>query len=212
MKGALAAFVTAIEAFVAAHAAAGGSIAMLVTSDEEGPSIDGTASVVERLAAGGRDHRLLHRRRADVGGPARRHDQERPARHALGNIDRQGHSGPRRLSAPREESDPSGGTRSRRARRDAMGRRQCPFSADDVAVLEHPRRHRRDQRDSRHARGHVQFPVLPGQHPRVAGAALRGDPRQPWRRLRARVDRVREALPDRARARWSTSSATPCAR
>jgi succinyl-diaminopimelate desuccinylase len=53
MKGALAAFVTAIEAFVAAHAAAGGSIAMLVTSDEEGPSVDGTARVVERLAAAG---------------------------------------------------------------------------------------------------------------------------------------------------------------
>jgi succinyl-diaminopimelate desuccinylase len=53
MKGSLAAFVTAIEAFVAAHPAAGGSIAMLVTSDEEGPSVDGTARVVERLAAAG---------------------------------------------------------------------------------------------------------------------------------------------------------------
>jgi len=53
MKGSLAAFVTAIEAFVAAHPSADGSIAMLVTSDEEGPSIDGTAKVVERLAAAG---------------------------------------------------------------------------------------------------------------------------------------------------------------
>ena len=53
MKGSLAAFVTAIEAFVAAHPAAGGSIALLVTSDEEGPSVDGTARVVERLAAAG---------------------------------------------------------------------------------------------------------------------------------------------------------------
>jgi succinyl-diaminopimelate desuccinylase len=53
MKGSLAAFVTAIEGFVAAHPAAGGSIAMLVTSDEEGPSIDGTVKVVERLAAAG---------------------------------------------------------------------------------------------------------------------------------------------------------------
>ena len=49
MKGSLAAFVTAIEGFVGAHPAAGGSIALLVTSDEEGPSIDGTAKVVERL-------------------------------------------------------------------------------------------------------------------------------------------------------------------
>jgi len=53
MKGSLAAFVTAIEAFVAAHPRTDGSIAMLVTSDEEGPSIDGTAKVVERLAAAG---------------------------------------------------------------------------------------------------------------------------------------------------------------
>jgi len=53
MKGSLAAFVTATEAFVAAHPAAAGSIAFLVTSDEEGPSVDGTARVVERLAAAG---------------------------------------------------------------------------------------------------------------------------------------------------------------
>jgi succinyl-diaminopimelate desuccinylase len=53
MKASLAAFVTAIEAFVAAHPAAPGSIALLVTSDEEGPSVDGTAKVVEKLAAAG---------------------------------------------------------------------------------------------------------------------------------------------------------------
>jgi succinyl-diaminopimelate desuccinylase len=53
MKSSLAAFVTAIEAFVAAHPDAPGSIAVLLTSDEEGPSIDGTARVVERLAAAG---------------------------------------------------------------------------------------------------------------------------------------------------------------
>jgi succinyl-diaminopimelate desuccinylase len=53
MKGSLAAFVTGIEAFAAAHPAAGGSIALLLTSDEEGPSIDGTARVVGKLAAAG---------------------------------------------------------------------------------------------------------------------------------------------------------------
>ena len=51
MKGSLAAFVTAIEAFVAAHPDAPGSMALLVTSDEEGPSVDGTVKVVEKLAA-----------------------------------------------------------------------------------------------------------------------------------------------------------------
>jgi succinyl-diaminopimelate desuccinylase len=53
MKSSLAAFVTAIEGFLAAHPAARGSIALLLTSDEEGPSVDGTAKVVERLAAAG---------------------------------------------------------------------------------------------------------------------------------------------------------------
>ena len=50
MKASLAAFVTAIEGFVAAAPRAKGSIAVLLTSDEEGPSVDGTARVVERLA------------------------------------------------------------------------------------------------------------------------------------------------------------------
>ena len=53
MKGSLAAFVTACEAFVASHPHAPGSIALLLTSDEEGPSIDGTVKVVENLAAVG---------------------------------------------------------------------------------------------------------------------------------------------------------------
>ncbi|HET9046842.1 MAG TPA: succinyl-diaminopimelate desuccinylase, partial [Casimicrobiaceae bacterium] len=53
MKSSLAAFVTAAEAFLAANPAPRGSIAVLVTSDEEGPSVDGTVRVVERLAAAG---------------------------------------------------------------------------------------------------------------------------------------------------------------
>jgi len=53
MKGSLAAFVTAIEAFVAAHPDAPGSIALLLTSDEEGPATDGTVRVVEALRARG---------------------------------------------------------------------------------------------------------------------------------------------------------------
>jgi len=53
MKTAVAAFVTACEAFVRAHAAHRGSIALLITSDEEGAATDGTVKVVERLAARG---------------------------------------------------------------------------------------------------------------------------------------------------------------
>jgi succinyl-diaminopimelate desuccinylase len=53
MKSSLAAFITAIEGFLAATPQPRGSIALLITSDEEGPSIDGTVKVVERLAARG---------------------------------------------------------------------------------------------------------------------------------------------------------------
>ena len=49
MKGSLAAFVTAIEAFVAEHPSHLGSIALLITSDEEGVAVDGTARVVDSL-------------------------------------------------------------------------------------------------------------------------------------------------------------------
>ena len=53
MKGSLAAFVTAIEAFVAAHPDHAGSIALLLTSDEEGDATHGTTLVVETLKARG---------------------------------------------------------------------------------------------------------------------------------------------------------------
>jgi succinyl-diaminopimelate desuccinylase len=53
MKSSLAAFVVAIEGFVAAHPDHPGSIALIITSDEEGPATDGTARVVERLKANG---------------------------------------------------------------------------------------------------------------------------------------------------------------
>jgi succinyl-diaminopimelate desuccinylase len=43
MKGSLAAMITATEGFLAVHPRHRGSIAFLITSDEEGPSIDGTA-------------------------------------------------------------------------------------------------------------------------------------------------------------------------
>lgn len=51
MKSGLAAMVTATEEFVAAHPGHRGSIAFLITSDEEGPSVDGTKRVVEALKA-----------------------------------------------------------------------------------------------------------------------------------------------------------------
>jgi len=53
MKSSLAAFVVAIAAFVGAHPEHPGSIAVLFTSDEEGPATDGTVKVVEALTRRG---------------------------------------------------------------------------------------------------------------------------------------------------------------
>ena len=49
MKGSLAAMVTACERFVSNHPDHNGSIGFLITSDEEGPALDGTVRVVQRL-------------------------------------------------------------------------------------------------------------------------------------------------------------------
>ncbi len=49
MKSGLAAMVTAIEQFVAERPDYAGTLALLITSDEEGPSVDGTRRVVEAL-------------------------------------------------------------------------------------------------------------------------------------------------------------------
>ena len=53
MKGSLAAFVTATEAFIQAHPDHDGSIAFLLTADEEGDATDGTVAVTELLTARG---------------------------------------------------------------------------------------------------------------------------------------------------------------
>jgi len=49
MKTSLAAMIVASEEFVAAHPQHAGSLAFLITSDEEGPSVDGTVKVCEWL-------------------------------------------------------------------------------------------------------------------------------------------------------------------
>ncbi|MGO2128502.1 MAG: succinyl-diaminopimelate desuccinylase [Pseudoalteromonas prydzensis] len=53
MKGSLAAMIVATERFVAKHPAHKGSISFLITSDEEGPFINGTTRVIDTLEARG---------------------------------------------------------------------------------------------------------------------------------------------------------------
>ena len=49
MKASLAAFITSIESFVTEHDNYAGTIALLITADEEGPSVEGTVKVVDWL-------------------------------------------------------------------------------------------------------------------------------------------------------------------
>ena len=51
MKASLAAFITGIEDFLEQHPNHRGSIGLLITSDEEGPSVNGTVKVIEWLEA-----------------------------------------------------------------------------------------------------------------------------------------------------------------
>ncbi len=53
MKSGLAAMITATEEFVSAHERHRGTLAFLITSDEEGPSVDGTKRVIDTLGARG---------------------------------------------------------------------------------------------------------------------------------------------------------------
>jgi succinyl-diaminopimelate desuccinylase len=49
MKGSIAAFITACERFFGHHSGVRGTVAMLITSDEEGPAVDGTVRVLDAL-------------------------------------------------------------------------------------------------------------------------------------------------------------------
>jgi succinyl-diaminopimelate desuccinylase len=80
MKSSIASFVVAVERFVAERPRHGGSIALLITSDEEGPALHGTVHVVERLKA--RDETLDY---CIVGEPS--------STSALGDVVRNGRRG-----------------------------------------------------------------------------------------------------------------------
>ena len=133
-----------------------GSIALLLTSDEEGAAVDGTVRVVEALQGARRSASTTASSASPRSvRPARRHHQERPPRLALAA---RSVSGACRATSPiriLQESGPSRSAGAGRARRNGMGPRQRFFSADHLADLEHPRRNRRRERHSR--RTGVQF-------------------------------------------------------
>lgn len=61
MKGAIAAFAAAVSSFLARHGVPAGSISLLITGDEEGVAVNGTAKVLEHLRSRGEtiDHCLV---------------------------------------------------------------------------------------------------------------------------------------------------------
>jgi succinyl-diaminopimelate desuccinylase len=80
MKGAIAAFTEAVQRFIARRGRDfGGAISLLITGDEEGPAVNGTVKMLQRLAGRGETIDACV-----VGEPTssalRRHDEDRPAR------------------------------------------------------------------------------------------------------------------------------------
>ena len=107
MKASLAAFVMAIEAFVAARprCARLDRAADHLRRGRPGASTAPCASSSGSRRAARRIDYCIVGEPSSVGA-AGRHDQERPPRHAVGHADREGRPGARRLSAPRAQSDP----------------------------------------------------------------------------------------------------------
>ena len=149
MKGSLAAMLLATRRFLAGHPAHNGTIAYLITSDEEGPAVDGTVKVVEWLAQQsikpqyclvGRA--VLHR----VGG---RHDPYRPSRLAERQTDRARGAGARGLPGSGLQSHPHRARRPARSHRNRLGRRQRRISAHQLSDIQYRQRYGCDQRDPR---------------------------------------------------------------
>ena len=105
MKTSIAAMVVATEEFVQQHPAHAGAIAFLLTSDEEGPSVDGTVRLVEWLQSRGESLDACI-----VGEPTsvdRLGDMIKNGRRGTlsGSPGRQGHPGPHRLPPPGAQPD-----------------------------------------------------------------------------------------------------------
>ena len=196
MKSGLAAMVTATEEFVAAHPAHRGTIAFLITSDEEGPSVDGTKRVVETLAARGE--------RIDwcvVGEPSsearhRRHHQGRPARLAVsGRLTVHGVQG--HVAYPQLAENPvhTLGAGAGRAHQPRVGPGQRALPAHDASRsrTSTPAPARPNVIPGR-AQGALQPALFAGADARRAQGDGRGDPAQARRALHARVVRVGRAV------------------
>ena len=180
MKTSIACFVVAAEEFVAAHPQHAGGIALLLTSDEEGPSVDGTVRLVELLQSRGQ--------RLDaciVGEPTsvdRLGDMIKNGRRGTlsGRLTVKGVQGhiayPQLARNPIHEAAPA--LAELVAMRWDEGNDVLP--AHQLADVEHPRRHRRGQRHSRRAGSAVQLPLQQRVDARIAEGTRARAARPAW--------------------------------
>ena len=199
MKTSIAAFVVACERLVAAHPAHPGSVALLITSDEEGPALDGTVKVVEALKARGEtiDYCIVgepssHEKFGDTIKNGRR-----GTLHGHLKVNgRQGHVAyPHRARNPVHQLAPA--LADLVAEKWDDGNEHFPPTTFQVSNI--------------HAgtgafniipgevRGELQLPLLDREHRRDAEAARACDLRPPRPRLRAALGAGRQALPHAAR-------------
>ncbi len=160
MKSGLAAMLTASEEFVALYPKHRGTIAFLITSDEEGPSVDGTRRVVEVLRERARKHRLVPGRRTIERKHSGRHDQNRPSRQLERAAHRARSSGPHCLSAAGGQSGACTGARTRGTDHAPLGSGQRAFPAHQFSGLEYLRRNRCAECDSGRIAGALQSALL----------------------------------------------------
>ena len=147
-----------------------GTVALLLTSDEEGDAIDGVRRVADAFRERGRPSTGASpaslRPRSRLGDLLRVGRRGTP----VGDADGEGHPGPRRLSGQGAQSDPPGAAGAGRTGRATLGRGLRNLPADQPAGYQLPRRHRRQQRDSRRAEGAVQPALQPALGCSAAGS------------------------------------------
>ena len=160
MKTSIAAFVVAVEEFLKDNPNPALSLAFLLTSDEEGPSVDGTVIMCDWLTK--RGEKLDY---CIVGEPTsveKTGDMIKNGRRGTmsGKLTVKGIQGhiayPHLAENPIHKFAPA-----MAALVDVrMGRRQRIFPRNDLANQQYPRRHGREQRDSWSRRDRLQLPLF----------------------------------------------------
>ena len=164
MKTSIAAFVVAIEEFLAATPRPAARPGPAAHQRRGRPRRRRHGGRVQAAGRTRRDARLLHRRRADLGRALRRHDQERPPRHHERQAHGQGRAGPHRLSAPGAATRSTWSRRRwpswSRSTRGGWDAGNAFFQPTSWQISNIHARHRRQQRDPRQRGDRLQLPLL----------------------------------------------------